>query len=201
MGKRIVLGAVAILLVIAAAYASFYVAPEERTMGLIQRIFYFHVGSAWAGLLAFFVCFIGNLMYVWKREPKVRLAGSGRRGGGACIHDRRAHHRADLGASRLGHLVDVGRPADFHVRAVAALRIVFAAADSDRRAGAGAPCSARSSAFLLLLMCRWCSARFAGGARSILRRSSWAARGLAWIPPCGRCCSSPGWPCAFLWRF
>src|SRR5208337_5596262 len=75
MGKRIVLGAVAILLVIAAAYASFYVAPEERTMGLIQRIFYFHVGSAWAGLLAFFVCFIGNLMYVWKREPKYDWLG------------------------------------------------------------------------------------------------------------------------------
>ena len=75
MGKRIVLGAVAILLVIAAAYAAFYVAPEERTMGLIQRIFYFHVGSAWAGLLAFFVCFIGNLMYVWKREPKYDWLG------------------------------------------------------------------------------------------------------------------------------
>jgi len=75
MGKRIVLGAVAILLVIAAAYASFYVAPEERTMGIIQRIFYFHVGSAWAGMLAFFVCFIGNLMYVWKREPKYDWLG------------------------------------------------------------------------------------------------------------------------------
>src|SRR5208282_2390761 len=75
MGKRIVLGAVAILLVIAAAYASFYVAPEERTMGLIQRIFYFHVGSAWAGLLAFFLCFIGNLMYVWKREAKYDWLG------------------------------------------------------------------------------------------------------------------------------
>lgn len=75
MGKRIVLGAVAILFVIAAAYASFYVAPEERTMGLIQRIFYFHVGSAWAGLLAFFVCFIGNLMYVWKRELKYDWLG------------------------------------------------------------------------------------------------------------------------------
>ena len=77
MGKRIILGAVAILLVIAAAYAAFYVAPEERTMGLIQRIFYFHVGSAWAGLLAFFVCFIGNLMYVWKREPKYDWLGVG----------------------------------------------------------------------------------------------------------------------------
>src|SRR5271165_6519029 len=70
MFKRILLGAVAILLVIASAYASFYIAPEERTMGLIQRIFYFHVGSAWAGMDAFLVCFIANLLYVWKRAPK-----------------------------------------------------------------------------------------------------------------------------------
>jgi heme exporter protein C len=70
MTKRIVLGAVAILLVLAAAYASFFIAPEERTMGVIQRIFYFHVASAWAGFTAFFLCFIGNLLYVWKRAQK-----------------------------------------------------------------------------------------------------------------------------------
>ena len=70
MTKRIVLGAVAILLVIASAYASFFVAPEERTMGVIQRIFYFHVASAWAGFTAFFICFVGNLLYVWKRSQK-----------------------------------------------------------------------------------------------------------------------------------
>lgn len=70
MLKRILLAAAAILLVIASAYASFYIAPTERTMGLIQRIFYFHVGSAWAGMDAFFVCFIANLLYVWKRAPK-----------------------------------------------------------------------------------------------------------------------------------
>jgi len=70
MWKRVLLGAVAIALVIAAAYASFFVAPTERTMGLIQRIFYFHVASAWAGMDAFFVCFIANLLYVWKRAPK-----------------------------------------------------------------------------------------------------------------------------------
>jgi heme exporter protein C len=70
MTKRIVLGAVAILLVLASAYASFFIAPEERTMGVIQRIFYFHVASAWAGFTAFFLCFIGNLLYVWKREQK-----------------------------------------------------------------------------------------------------------------------------------
>lgn len=70
MAKRIILGFVAFLLVITAAYASFFIAPTERTMGDIQRIFYFHVGSAWAGLDAFFVCFLANLLYVCKRQQK-----------------------------------------------------------------------------------------------------------------------------------
>jgi len=70
VAKRILLAAVAILLVIAAAYAAFFIAPEESTMHLIQRIFYFHVGSAWAGMDAFFVCFVANLLYVWKRQPR-----------------------------------------------------------------------------------------------------------------------------------
>ena len=75
MAKRIILGAAAVLLVMAAAYASFYIAPEERTMGLIQRIFYFHVGSAWAGLDAFAICFLANLLYVWKRDQKYDSLG------------------------------------------------------------------------------------------------------------------------------
>jgi heme exporter protein C len=75
MSKRIGLGFVAILLVIASAYASFYIAPEERTMGVIQRIFYFHVACAWAGFTAFFLCFIGNLLYVWKRQQKCDWLG------------------------------------------------------------------------------------------------------------------------------
>jgi heme exporter protein C len=75
MAKRILLGAVAVLLVMAAAYASFYIAPEERTMGLIQRIFYFHVGSAWAGLDAFAICFVANLLYVWRRDQKYDWLG------------------------------------------------------------------------------------------------------------------------------
>jgi len=75
MSKRIVLAFVAMLMVIASAYASFYIAPEERTMGIIQRIFYFHVASAWAGFTAFFICFIGNLLYVWKRQQKYDWLG------------------------------------------------------------------------------------------------------------------------------
>jgi heme exporter protein C len=68
MWKRAFLGAVVLLLVGAAAYASFFIAPTERTMGLIQRIFYFHAASAWAGMTAFSICFVANLLYVWRRQ-------------------------------------------------------------------------------------------------------------------------------------
>ncbi|HTZ31925.1 MAG TPA: cytochrome c biogenesis protein CcsA [Methylomirabilota bacterium] len=75
MTKRILLGGVAIALVVAAAYANFFVAPTERTMGVIQRIFYFHAATAWAGEMVFFVCFVANLLYVWKREQKYDWLG------------------------------------------------------------------------------------------------------------------------------
>lgn len=75
MTKRILLGVVAIVLIIVAAYANFFIAPTERTMGVIQRIFYFHAATAWAGEMVFFVCFVANLLYVWKREQKYDWLG------------------------------------------------------------------------------------------------------------------------------
>jgi heme exporter protein C len=68
--KRALSGAIAVGLVGVAAYANFFIAPTERTMGLIQKIFYFHAASAWAGMTAFSVCFVANLLYVWKRREK-----------------------------------------------------------------------------------------------------------------------------------
>jgi heme exporter protein C len=70
MWKRAVIGAVVLFLVGAAAYASFFIAPEEKTMHVLQRIFYFHAAAAWAGMTAFFVCFVANLVYVWRREER-----------------------------------------------------------------------------------------------------------------------------------
>src|SRR6202050_3346829 len=70
MWKRGLVGATVLALVAASAYASLFIAPTERTMGLIQRIFYFHAASAWAGMTAFSVCFGANLLYVWRRQPK-----------------------------------------------------------------------------------------------------------------------------------
>jgi heme exporter protein C len=75
MMKRVLFGLVAIGLVGCAAYASFYIAPEERTMGAIQKIFYFHASTAWAGETTFFVCFLANLLYIWKRIPQFDWLG------------------------------------------------------------------------------------------------------------------------------
>jgi heme exporter protein C len=70
MWKRAMIGAFVLFLVGAAAYASFFIAPEEKTMHVLQRIFYFHAAAAWAGMTAFFVCFVANLLYVWRREER-----------------------------------------------------------------------------------------------------------------------------------
>src|SRR6202521_3901030 len=70
MKKNVLIASVVVLLMCAAAYASLFVAPTESKMGTIQRIFYLHSPSGMVALLSFFVCFVGNLGYVFKRQPK-----------------------------------------------------------------------------------------------------------------------------------
>jgi heme exporter protein C len=50
--------------VFAALGMVFLYAPREATMGDVQRIFYFHVASAWVGFFAFFVTFVGGIAYL-----------------------------------------------------------------------------------------------------------------------------------------
>lgn len=70
MWKRALCAAGVAALMTAAAYASFFIAPDEKTMHVLQRIFYFHAATAWAGEMAFGVCFFANLMYVWRRTEQ-----------------------------------------------------------------------------------------------------------------------------------
>jgi len=63
-------GVVALINIAVALCMALFYAPMERTMGDAQRIFYFHVPSAWVGFLAFFIVFVASLMYLWKRERK-----------------------------------------------------------------------------------------------------------------------------------
>src|SRR5216684_3890937 len=70
MVRQVIAAVVVLLLMAFAAYAALFVAPTERSMGVIQRIFYLHVPSAWTAFTAFFICFIANLQYVFRRQPR-----------------------------------------------------------------------------------------------------------------------------------
>jgi heme exporter protein C len=53
-----------------ALYMALFYAPREATMGDAQRIFYFHVPSAWIGFLSFFVVFVASVLFLVKRDHK-----------------------------------------------------------------------------------------------------------------------------------
>lgn len=48
----------------------FLYAPREATMGDVQRIFYFHVASAWVGFFAFFVTFLAGIGYLVRGQRR-----------------------------------------------------------------------------------------------------------------------------------
>jgi heme exporter protein C len=58
------------LLLAVAGYCALFVAPTEATMGLIQRIFYFHVPFGWTAFVAFFISFISSIAYLRSRAPR-----------------------------------------------------------------------------------------------------------------------------------
>lgn len=51
-------------------YLVFQWVPIEKQMGLVQKIMYFHVPSAWVGFLAFFVVFISSIQYLRTLDEK-----------------------------------------------------------------------------------------------------------------------------------
>ncbi|MGA9042088.1 MAG: cytochrome c biogenesis protein [Terriglobales bacterium] len=53
-----------------ALYQALIVAPTEVTMGNVQRIFYYHVPSAWTAFLLFAVNLVASVIYLIRRNPK-----------------------------------------------------------------------------------------------------------------------------------
>jgi heme exporter protein C len=51
-------------------YLIAFYAPVERTMGVVQKVFYFHVASAWVGLLALTVVFAASIAYLMRRTER-----------------------------------------------------------------------------------------------------------------------------------
>ena len=77
-------------------------APYESTMGLVQKIFYFHVPSWMAMFLAAFVAGVASVAFLVTRKPARRCAGG--RGGGARGRVRLdwSDHRAAVGRKAWG---------------------------------------------------------------------------------------------------
>src|SRR5258708_31777838 len=44
--------------------------PPRSTLFPYTTLFRSHVASAWTGLTSFFICFIANLLYVLRRQPR-----------------------------------------------------------------------------------------------------------------------------------
>jgi heme exporter protein C len=56
-----------------ALYEALVAAPTEQTMGDVQRIFYYHVPSAWTAFILFFVNFFASVVYLIWRTSKADI--------------------------------------------------------------------------------------------------------------------------------
>ena len=65
-----ILAIVTALLLSFGLYEALIAAPTERTMGDVQRIFYYHVPSAWTAFLLFLINFVASVTYLIRRNAK-----------------------------------------------------------------------------------------------------------------------------------
>jgi len=74
-GLLTVLDAVTIITLLVATWMVFFFAPVEAVMGLVQKVFYFHVASAWVGMLGFLVAAVAGGIYLAKGDRKWDILG------------------------------------------------------------------------------------------------------------------------------
>jgi heme exporter protein C len=68
-----ILGIATLALLTYALYSALVLAPTEQTMGDVQRIFYYHVPSAWTAFLLFTINFVASLIYLIRRSVKADI--------------------------------------------------------------------------------------------------------------------------------
>src|SRR5207245_4652365 len=68
-----ILAIVTALLLSFALYEALIAAPTERTMGDVQRIFYYHVPSAWTAFILFFINLFASVAYLIWRNTKADM--------------------------------------------------------------------------------------------------------------------------------
>jgi len=167
--KKSVLSAMVVLLLLGvAAYAAFFVAPTDAKQGVIYRILFLHVASAWTGLTSFFICFIANLLYVLRRQPRWDWLG------------------VSAGETGLVFTTVVLLTGPIWAHPVWGIWWTW-----DARLT-----STFVLWLLYSSMCLSSSVRSVGGAPNTHSQSLWAHLAQGLIRRCTRCFSSPGLPCS-----
>jgi heme exporter protein C len=67
----IVFNVLAAIALTASLWMVFFYVPTESEMGVVQRIFYVHVPSAWVAFLAFGIVALCSLGYLWLRDDRL----------------------------------------------------------------------------------------------------------------------------------
>lgn len=62
------LGLLAGLAIAGTQYFIWLYAPVEQTLGLVQKVFYFHLPLAWWSMISFFAVFVCGIMYLLKKD-------------------------------------------------------------------------------------------------------------------------------------
>jgi heme exporter protein C len=66
----LVLDIVSVILLGTATYLALVYAPTEAVMGEVQRVFYFHVATAWVALLGFIAAGVAGIAYLATKDMK-----------------------------------------------------------------------------------------------------------------------------------
>ena len=68
-----ILGLLTAVLLSYGLYEALIGAPTEQSMGDVQRIFYYHVSSAWTAFLLFTINFVASVVYLIRRSVKADI--------------------------------------------------------------------------------------------------------------------------------
>jgi heme exporter protein C len=71
----IILDILAVLLLIIAFWLVLNYAPVELEMGMVQKVFYFHVATGWTGMLGFLIATIAAVIYLKNHKMQWDIAG------------------------------------------------------------------------------------------------------------------------------
>ena len=118
-----VLNWISLVLLAIATYLTIYWAPQEVTMGNVQRVFYFHVATGWVGMIGFLLAVFSGIMYLRTSDMKWDIIGLA---GKYC-------HRCHLGQADLEYVVDLGSPPGDGCDHGTGVHCIYHAAPGNRR--------------------------------------------------------------------